>query len=130
MVGGFLADPVAAVASCAGGVHMSAGGGGVHRHPPGHLPNGVRVSDQRLLDVCPDPAQLPAREQRVHPPPRPVAGRNITPRAAHPDPEPDPVDQPAQRPPPRTTPLLPGRPATAARAASTGLAQAMTARSV
>src|SRR3954452_16837223 len=55
MVGGFLADPVAAVASCAGGVHMGAGGGrGVVESTDtcqATFADGVGVGDQRLLDL-------------------------------------------------------------------------------
>jgi len=101
VVVGFSHNPINAVSACAGDVDVGPGCGGVHGHLPGQLPRGVGGFAQRGLDPAPHPEQLPAREQRVHAPPRAVPRGDVSPWTTSSNPVTDPVDQGPHRPLPR-----------------------------
>lgn len=63
----------------------------------------------RGLDALPHAEHLPAGEQRIDPPPRPVPLGHIPPRATRPSPVPDPIDQVPHRILPRPPPPRRGR---------------------
>ena len=79
--------PGGAVFPGAGGMHVSASGGGIHADLPGQRPDVVGVAEQSGVDRCPHPIRLEAGEQVVDPPPGSVAFVDIPPRASGTDAE-------------------------------------------
>ena len=93
MIGGLVRVPGAAVGPGAGGVDVTAAGGGIHADLPGQFPFLLGVGEQPGVHVGPHPVGPQTNEQMVDPPPRPVAFMNIPPRATSPNTEEDAVDQ-------------------------------------
>ncbi len=89
----FSGNPFHAVTSGSSSVDVRSGGGRVDADLPGQLACRVRCLQQRGLDLLPDTEQLPAGEQGVDPPPRPVPVWHVPPGATRPGAIADPLDQ-------------------------------------